>query len=1009
MDKATITCRLVLQPVVECRRGRWRWSSADGWPVALLLCLLGCLAEAAPVANWPGYWGLETWQEVKTVAQASGRNILFLSDLPSCSSCLSTQEAIVRNQDLLGGHVAWGAERARFYFPHLLGDIASVTIAAPAVAIWDGRLAKGFPGGPGEEWGSLAITVGGITGQKLAAMLIQNRPVDQVAGLTVAGGDFDGHAVRLQQPEVPLVWLPPAKATPEGWNAWDGFVVLRTDGHVNHASLQFPMPVVPMQITIRQLDGTLAQVGTRMMDFDLPEPGEKLPRNTGSQPWQVVAVLPAGQPSRADGSQQFVDLDSTLRPGGRYTYAVYAWRQRDFEVFWNGTRDWSRIQDLLFCGGESIRVSIASCQPLGTAYALPGNRQVELAWESPVGPSLALGGAVLLRGEAGSTFPAYLDDDLDYQPGQLVDANGEITEAPGPWPTVLAVEEAAPASPILVRDLGFGVDGLPPGNGLPNGIPCQYRIYFYGRLADGSRGGYLAGQPLNQPPPDDGEPIIPSFLHCRVDDLAATDGHHAVALAWSTPLQALGMAGTLVARAAAAEQLPEQIGPPTGADYHVGAPLAAVAGENLPNTLVVAILTADQRQFVDTSAVNGETVFYRCYPFDTRIDAGEQRQHAFGLGSPVAVATPSFRHHPPPTASLAWTYQHSGFDVQVRWSYPDGEPGNDVGGALIVRYQNALPDGTIPAPATSYDDSYATQPVFWDADGDGVADPGLDAPFAGAPRVVYSGPGLPAVDAPDQWIFLDTNLAGGHLYAYAIFLFSNHPPRQYAQPAATVGTDADGNWLDDSWEAIYGLTVPDGDADGDGYTNRNEFRLGSSPVDPNDPRQGGLGDDEAIQLVAGWNNVVPPADWQEETFAGRFLQQLGYCPPLYGWDARQMGFVRAESLPVAGQAVWVLLRRAAVLLRVPEAGAAAAGARNTTDDLQQLRPGWNNCQIPAWMRELIGPQEAGKLTLGEAMANSCQPNRCSAWVWEFGSLLLRNANGDRQIDAQRGYWIWLAE
>ena len=55
-----------------------------------------------------------------------------------------------------------------------------------------------------------------------------------------------------------------------------------------------------------------------------------------------------------------------------------------------------------------------------------------------------------------------------------------------------------------------------------------------------------------------------------------------------------------------------------------------------------------------------------------------------------------------------------------------------------------------------------------------------------------------------------------------------------AAPAITVplSADANRNGIPDAWEALFGITDPNADADGDGFTNREEYLAGTDPLDP---------------------------------------------------------------------------------------------------------------------------------------------------------------------------------
>jgi hypothetical protein len=62
----------------------------------------------------------------------------------------------------------------------------------------------------------------------------------------------------------------------------------------------------------------------------------------------------------------------------------------------------------------------------------------------------------------------------------------------------------------------------------------------------------------------------------------------------------------------------------------------------------------------------------------------------------------------------------------------------------------------------------------------------------------------------------------------AAYLIANAPP--IAVPSSV---DANHNGLPDSWEQAFGITDPNGDADGDGFTNLQEYLAGTDPLDPN--------------------------------------------------------------------------------------------------------------------------------------------------------------------------------
>jgi hypothetical protein len=73
-------------------------------------------------------------------------------------------------------------------------------------------------------------------------------------------------------------------------------------------------------------------------------------------------------------------------------------------------------------------------------------------------------------------------------------------------------------------------------------------------------------------------------------------------------------------------------------------------------------------------------------------------------------------------------------------------------------------------------------------------------------------------DASDQRLLADFKACGGAII--------DDPSQVGGWPSLAMGTpypDADGDGMDDGWEAAHGLNDPTADADGDGYTNLEEF------------------------------------------------------------------------------------------------------------------------------------------------------------------------------------------
>lgn len=109
-------------------------------------------------------------------------------------------------------------------------------------------------------------------------------------------------------------------------------------------------------------------------------------------------------------------------------------------------------------------------------------------------------------------------------------------------------------------------------------------------------------------------------------------------------------------------------------------------------------------------------------------------------------------------------------------------------------------------------------------------------------------------------------------------------------PPATV--DANKNGLGDGWENAFGLHDPDGDADHDGFTNRDEYLAGTDPFDPNSKPT--ASDFTGVRLIIRRPGVMAPAGT---------LCELA-------WPSNLIGAILETTTDVGGSVPWTTVSTA---------------------------------------------------------------------------------------------------
>jgi hypothetical protein len=151
--------------------------------------------------------------------------------------------------------------------------------------------------------------------------------------------------------------------------------------------------------------------------------------------------------------------------------------------------------------------------------------------------------------------------------------------------------------------------------------------------------------------------------------------------------------------------------------------------------------------------------------------------------------------------------------------------------------------------------------------------PGLyHAGSAGYLQVDITAPSSPPIyyrtDTDQPWVPYDPAKPPRISASTTFFAFANTMPPGRIQTAAYTITaasaitlppsiDANHNGLPDDWEQTFGVSDPNGDLDGDGFTNLQEYLAGTDPLDPGSTPGNASGN---VQLTARLPGPSAPAN-----------------------------------------------------------------------------------------------------------------------------------------------------